>query len=458
MNILNRNVPSARCAWLAAVLLASSQLHAQSRQVPAGRQSAPTVIVNGTLHNPPPERSGRDEVVVEDAWIMFEDGRITQVGTGEMEIPDGCEVLDAEGLHIYPGLIAGPTQLGLIETEQVRATDDTTELDSEHPEIQAWVAINPDSDLIPVARSSGIMSAVVFPGGGIISGQPSMIRLDGWTTEDLTIRESLGVIVNWPMMNPVTSRFVRRSASDQKKRSAERVKRIDTYFDDAEDWLKAREADPSIPWNTRYAALSGVISGEVPVYLDASRPSQIESGVAWAKGRGYRVVIVGGAGSGSCARMLAEEDVPVMLKGTHRLPLARHHAHDEIYGTPERLREAGVLFSIGNSESGAFAPAQERDLAHQAASAAAHGLPAGAALRSVTLSPAEIAGVGDELGSIETGKSATLIVTTGNPLELTSEVLVAYVDGRRIDLSDRQKMLAEKYREKYQQIEDERQP
>ncbi|MEC7352235.1 MAG: hypothetical protein VYD99_03845, partial [Planctomycetota bacterium] len=296
MNILNRNVPSARCAWLAAVLLASSQLHAQSRQVPAGRQSAPTVIVNGTLHNPPPERSGRDEVVVEDAWIMFEDGRITQVGTGEMEIPDGCEVLDAEGLHIYPGLIAGPTQLGLIETEQVRATDDTTELDSEHPEIQAWVAINPDSDLIPVARSSGIMSAVVFPGGGIISGQPSMIRLDGWTTEDLTIRESLGVIVNWPMMNPVTSRFVRRSASDQKKRSAERVKRIDTYFDDAEDWLKAREADPSIPWNTRYAALSGVISGEVPVYLDASRPSQIESGVAWAKGRGYRVVIVGGAG------------------------------------------------------------------------------------------------------------------------------------------------------------------
>ena len=142
-----------------------------------------------------------------------------------------------------------------------------------------------------------------------------------------------------------------------------------------------------------------------------------------------------------------------MLRGTHRLPLARHHAHDEIFRTPERLRQAGVLFSIGNSGSGAFAPAQERDLAHQAATAAAYGLPAGAALRSVTLSPAEIAGVGDELGSVEPGKCATLIVTTGNPLELTSEVLVAYIDGRRIDLSDRQKMLVEKYREKYRQLE-----
>ena len=209
-----------------------------------------------------------------------------------------------------------------------------------------------------------------------------------------------------------------------------------------------------MPWNTRYAALADVISGKLPVFVDASRPSQIEAAVAWAKRRGYKIVIVGGSGAGECAPMLAEHDVPVMLRGTHRLPLARHHAHDEIFRTPERLRQAGVLFSIGNAESGAFAPAQERDLPHQAATAAAYGLPAGAALRSVTLSPAEIAGVGDELGSVEPGKAATLLVTTGNPLELTSEVLVAYIDGRRIDLSDRQKMLVEKYREKYRQQEE----
>lgn len=444
--------------WVGAFLAlwSTSGLSAQSRQVPAAQQTVPTAIVNTTLHNPPAEREGADEVVLEDAWILFDEGKIVATGTGSPELPENCEVFDGRGLHVYPGMIAGPTQLGLIETEQVRATDDRNELDTEHPEIQAWVAINPDSDLIPVARSSGILTAVVFPGGGTIRGQPSMIRLDGWTTEDLSIRDSLGVIVNWPMMNPVSSRFVRRSAADQKTRSAERVKKIDTYFENAENWLAARQADPEVPWNTRYAALADVVSGKLPVYVDASRPSQIEAAVAWAKRRGYRIVIVGGPGAGECAQMLAEQDVPVMLRGTHRLPLARHHAHDEIFKTPERLRQAGVLFSIGNSDSGAFAPAQERDLAHQAATAAAYGLPAGAALRAVTLSPAEIAGVGDELGSIEPGKSATLIVTTGNPLELTSEVLVAYIDGRNIDLSDRQKMLVEKYRERYRQLEEAR--
>lgn len=442
---------------LALAFWSAGELNAQSRQVPAARQSSPTAIVNTTLHNPPAERDGADERILESAWVLFEDGKVVEIGTGEPELPEGCEILDGAGLHVYPGLIAGPTELGLIETEQVRATDDTTELDAEHPEIQAWIAINPDSELIPVARSAGVLTAVVFPGGGTIRGQPSMIRLDGWTTEELSIRDTLGVIIAWPMMNPVTSRFVRRSAADQRTRSAERVKRIDTYFEDAEAWLAARQADPEVPWNTRYAALADVISGKLPVYVDASRPSQIEAAVAWAKRRGYRIVIVGGTAAGECAPMLAEQDVPVMLRGTHRLPLARHHAHDEVFRTPERLRQAGVLFSIGNSGSGAFAPAQERDLAHQAATAAAYGLPAGAALRSVTLSPAEIAGVGDELGSIEPGKCATMIVTTGNPLELTSKVLVAYIDGRRIDLSDRQKMLVEKYREKYRQL-DETQP
>ena len=199
-----------RGIWTGLVLAfwGATELNAQSRQVPAAQQSSPTAIVNTTLHNPPAEREGADEVVLENAWVLFDDGKIVEIGAGEPQLPEGCGILDGEGLHVYPGLIAGPTELGLIETEQVRATDDTTELDAEHPEIQAWIAINPDSELIPVARSAGVLTAIVFPGGGTIRGQPSMIRLDGWTTEELSIRDTLGVIINWPMMNAVTSRFV----------------------------------------------------------------------------------------------------------------------------------------------------------------------------------------------------------------------------------------------------------
>ena len=380
---------------------------AQSRQVPAPAQSRPVAVVNATVHNPPKDADGTEEIVLEDGHVLFADGRILKVGTGDPGDLTGYDILDAEGLHVYPGLIAGPTQLGLVETLQVDATDDRRELNNEHPEIAAWIAINPDSDLIPVTRSSGILTALVFPSGATIGAQPSAIRLDGWTTEDLVIDRSLGVMVNWPLIHPVNSRWSRRSRSDQTNRSREQIAAIDKFFDDAEAWNQARAADPTVPFNARFAALAPVLEGEEPVFMDASRASQIESAVAWARNRGLEVIIVGGSDAASCAELLAEHEIPVMLRGTHRLPLNRHDPHDSPFTTPETLRAAGVLFSIGNADS---EPAHERGLGHHAATAAAHGLPRGTALRSVTLSPAEIVGIDDELGSLEAGKAATLLV------------------------------------------------
>lgn len=421
----------------------------QSRQVPAPEQSRPMAIVGATVHNPPAEIDGTDVVVIEDGYVLFRDGVVTRVGSGDPGDLTGYEVMDASGLHVYPGLIAGPSQLGLVETLQVDATDDRYELDDQHPEVVAWIAVNPDSDLIPVARSAGILTALVFPPGGTIGAQPSAIRLDGWTTEDLAIDRSLGVVVNWPLINPISTRWSRRSPSEQLARSRERLAAIDRFFDDAAAWSAARAADETVPWNARYAALSEVLEGREPVFIDASRPSQIETAVAWARERGMRPIIVGGAGAADCAELLAEHEVPVMLRGTHRLPLNRHDPVESPFTTPRDLHAAGVLFSIGNADS---EPGHERGLGHQAATAAAHGLPRGAALRSVTLSAAEIAGIDDTLGSVEPGKAATLLVTTGDPLEITSETLVAWIDGRRIDLDDRQKMLLRKYREKYRQL------
>lgn len=422
---------------------------AQSRQVPAPQQAKPIAIVHATVHNPPADVDGTEEVVLQDGYVLFDEGRILATGTGTPANLEGFDVLDAAGLHVYPGLITGPTQLGLVETLQVRATDDTSELDAEHPEVAAWVSINPDSDLIPVTRSSGILTALVFPSGGSIGAQPSAIRLDGWTTEDLVIERSLGIIVSWPLMHPISARWSRRSRGDQGMRTDEQLKAIDEFFDDAEAWNAARKHDPTVTFNARFAALAPVLEGERPVFIDASRASQIESALAWARKRGLRPVIVGGFAAGSCAQLLAEQDVPVILRGTHRLPLNRHDRHDAPFTAAEQLRAAGVLFSIGNDGS---EPAHERGLGHQAATAAAYGLPRGAALRAVTLSPAEIVGLDDRLGSIEPGKAATLIVTTGDPLEITSETLVAFIDGRRIDLDDRQKELVSKYREKYRQL------
>jgi imidazolonepropionase-like amidohydrolase len=432
-----------------AASLACAAADAQSRQVPAPSQDRPVAIMHATVHNPPASVDGEDEVILEDGYVLFEKGRITEIGVGTPEDLEGFDVLDARGLHVYPGLVAGPSQLGLLETGQVEATDDRRELDNEHPEVTAWVAVNPDSDLLPVARSAGILTALVFPTGGTIGGQPSAIRLDGWTTEDLVMKKSLGVVINWPLIHPVTSRWSRRGGGEQSARSAERIAEINAFFDDAAAWNLAREHDETTPFNARFAAMKPVLDGERPVFIDASRTSQIESAVAWAKGRNLEVVIVGGSAAYGCAELLAREGVPVILRGTLRLPLHRHDRPDAPFRNPAELHEAGVLFAIGNAEG---EPAHERSLAHQAAMAAAHGLPRGAALRAVTLSPAEIIGLEGDIGSVEPGKCATLLVTTGNPLEITSETLVAFIDGRRIDLDDRQKTLMRKYREKYRQL------
>ena len=432
-----------------AASFACASADAQSRQVPAPSQDRPVAIMHATVHNPPASLDGEDEVVLEDGYVLFEKGRITEIGVGTPEDLERFDVLDAQGLHVYTGLVAGPSQLGLVETMQVEATDDRRELDNEHPEVTAWLAVNPDSDLIPVARSAGILTALVFPVGGTIGGQPSAIRLDGWTTEDLVMKKSLGVVINWPLIHPVSSRWSRRSGREQSTRSAERIAEINAFFDDAAAWNLAREHDETTPFNARFAAMKPVLDGERPVFIDASRTSQIESAVAWAKGRDLEVVIVGGSAAHGCAELLAREEVPVILRGTLRLPLHRHDRPDAPFRNPVELHEAGVLFAIGSADG---EPAHERWLTHHAAMAAAHGLPRGAALRAVTLSPAEIIGLDDEIGSIEPGKRATLLVTTGNPLEITSETLVAFIDGRRIDLDDRQKTLMRKYREKYRQL------
>jgi hypothetical protein len=262
-----------------ALMLAGTGAQAQSRQVPAPQQKRPVAIVHATVHNPPTAIDGRDEIIWKDGYVLFEDGRITGAGSGDPGDLDGYDVLDAAGLHVYPGLIAGPTQLGLVETLQVEATDDRTELDNEHPEIAAWIAINPDSDLIPVTRSSGILTALVFPSGGTIGAQPSAIRLDGWTTEDLVIDKSLGVLVNWPLIHPVSSRWSRRSRGDQTNKSKEQVAAIDRFFDDAEAWVAARAVDPTVAFNARFAAMAPGFRVRNP--SSSMPPEPVRSSLPW---------------------------------------------------------------------------------------------------------------------------------------------------------------------------------
>ena len=429
---------------LAALALLSPAV-AQDLLHKAAPQRAAVVLEHATIHTV----AG---ATIEDGSIWFADGKIRAVLPAGRRVPDadlGDGVrFDLQGLHVFPGLISSHTSLGLVEIGAVPQSVDTDELGDLSPEAIAATAVNPDSAAIPVARSNGVLAALTFPAGGSLPGRASVIQLDGWTNADMALRRDAGPVVSWPAERSGRFRF-RRSSSRSGPSVAERRQRIDDAFAAAAAWGAARQSDPSIARDIRHEALLPALRGERPVFVLANAVEAIESAVLWAAGRALQVVIVGGREARSCAALLQKHDVPVVIDGVHRLPSRDDAPYDEPFTLPRDLHAAGVRFCIATGED--FS--NDRNLPYHAATAAAFGLPADVALAAITRAPSEILGVGDRLGTLAAGKDATLFVADGSPFELTTKVSMAWIQGRNIDLRNKQTELARKYRARYRQLE-----
>lgn len=425
-------------------LLAGSVALGQDLGVKAPAQSGPIVIENATIH----PISGP---VIESGHIAFDKGVITSVGSGKGP-GAGAQVIDGKGKHVYPGLIGAYTLMGLTEISAVRATNDFAEVGQISPEVRAAVAVNPDSTVIPVTRSNGILTVGVVPMGGLIPGRASVMRMDGWTWEDMAVEADAGLIVNWPNMRATRGWWVTTSEEDQQKRIAESLTQIDDAFASAKAYFGARKSDAEkTPLDVRWEAMRGAIEGGDPVFIRAQELEQIESAVSWAVKNNLRPVIIGGRDAGETIDLLKRHDVAVILTGTFRLPRRDDTEYDDLYTLPARLEAAGLRWCLASS-SGMDDTAHERSLPYEAGMAAAFGLSPDVAIKSITIYAANVLGVGDRLGSLEKGKAATLIVTDGDPLEVTTNTLMAFIDGRAIDLSNKQSALEAKYREKYRQL------
>jgi imidazolonepropionase-like amidohydrolase len=374
---------------------------------------------------------------IENGTVSFDNGKIVEVGAGLAPLP-GADVVDATGKHVYPGFIDANNVLGLTEIGSVAGSVDISEMGDVNPEVNTAIAINPDSELIPVTRASGITHAVTTPGGGLVRGTSTLIRLDGWTWEDLRAAGPVALHVSWPSFRIRTFSFFGPppSREDQEKQREERLQRIDEVFDDARAYQKAKEAqgnggkhldvDPSLQ------ALLPVLEGRVPVVIHASQLKQIKSAVEWAEKQGVRMILAGAADVWRVADMLAEKEIPVLLTGVLSLPARRDEPYDRAFTTAATLHEAGVEFCFSGSGSG-FGAGNARNLPYHAAMAVTFGLPRDEALRALTLSPARILGVDATLGSLEAGKSASLFIADGDPLEIRTRVESVFIDGRAID-------------------------
>ncbi len=413
---------------LLSIFLYSTWVQAQT---PAPPQQQPIAITGGTIHTV-------SHGVIENGTIVIENGKITAVGAN-VEIPAGAENIDARGKHIYPGLIHGRTTLGLTEISRIAESTDLTEDGNINPNIRAQVAFHPISEHIPVAAVNGVLTVVPTPTGSLIAGKPAAMMTDGWTWEQMTLREGVGMSINWPSLQNPSSY---RQAIDE----------LQQAFDDARRYKQAREAmksgqGPNHNVDIRWEAMIPVLKGEMPVLVSAGDLRQIQAALAWTEKEGLNTVLVGDRDMDIVAEQLAAKNIPVILTGVIGGPNHQWQGYDEGYKTPLRLYEAGVTFCIAGDASAAYA----LRLPHHAASAVAFGLPEAEGLKSVTINAAKILGIDDLVGSIETGKDATIMITNGSPLQMWTEIDQVFIRGRKIDMTDKHNRLYEHYKEKHRQ-------
>jgi len=420
-------------AAVAALLLAS---------LPSSGQERTLALVGATVHTAsgPPLGS---------ATILIEDGRIAAVG--KLELPPGAERVDLTGRHVSPGYIAANSVLGLTEIGAVDMSNDYRETGDINPNARAEIAINPDSELIPVARVNGVTAALVIPRGGDVSGSSALIRLDGWTWEDLTHRAPAGLHVMWPAMTPREGGFRPTPIEEQEEQRDAALARLPEAFAAARAYWKARDAEgeagvPRHQRDVRWEAMGPALRGEVPVFVHASSENQIRAALEFlAEQQIPKAVLVGGADAEAVAPELKSRDIPVIIAETLRTPERDSDPYDRAFTLPARLHAAGVRFCIAGAGTAGGA-SNARNLPYQAAMAAAFGLAPEEALRAITLYPAQILGVEAELGSIQPGRLADLVVTDGPPLEITSAVEQVYISGRAIPMESRHTRLFERWR------------
>lgn len=431
-------IPIIVFACLLLLFSKENRLAAQSSSVPApgAAQQQPIYLTNGVIHT----AAGQ---TFEGGSIAFVDGRITEVAAQTpANIPDGAEVVDLNGQHVYPGLISCASILGLVEVNALRPTRDYVEVGSFKPHVRSIIAYNTDSRVIPTVRANGVLMAQIIPAGGRISGTSSVVQLDAWNYEDALIKENDGVWLNWPDAVTRSGWWAEPGGMKANEKYAEQVREIEAFFGEARAYCDK----PEPTTNLIFEAMCGVFDGSQTVYIQADHIKEIQSVLSFAKTEAINFVLVGGRDSWLATKELAEADVPIILDDTHELPYRPDDDIDLPFKLPGLLQEAGIRFAI---TSGNFYGAQ-RNLAFNAAKAVPYGLTEEEALRSLTVNPAEILGIADEVGTLEAGKRATLFISTGDMLDIQSNRVVrAFVDGREVDLNDKQKELYRKFMGKY---------
>ncbi|MEP6712490.1 MAG: amidohydrolase family protein [Ferruginibacter sp.] len=421
-------------------LTACLQSMAQDNMAPAKPYTGITIIKNGTVH------VGNGQVL-QNTTIQINNGKIEKIGT-KLPIPvDNVKVFDAAGQQVYPGLILSSTTIGLREiASQVKGSNDFNEIGDLNPNIKSIVAYNSDSKIINTLRSNGILFANVVPEGALLAGSSSVVQFDAWTWEDAVYKQDNGIHFYMPSLLNRPSRFAQFGApqTDAVKEGLARIELVKSFFAEA----KAYSLQTTKPGatNIKLEAVKGLFNKQQRLFIHCDIVKEMLVAIDFVKEFGFDVTIVGGSESWQMPGLLKQNNISVILQQQHSLPTSDDDDIDQPYKTPAALQSAGVLFSITDEDE----TTTGRNLMFNAGTAAAYGLTKEEALQAITLNAAKILGIADKSGSIEIGKDANIIISTGDILDMKSSVVTkAFIQGRDIDLNDKHKELNEKYKKKY---------
>ncbi|MBL0129683.1 MAG: amidohydrolase family protein [Flavobacteriales bacterium] len=426
-------------AWAIAI---SGVLLAQ-RPSPAPAQTKSVLVTGGTVHV-------GDGKVIDDGAVGFRNGRIDYVGYNYGVTVVYDTVIDVKGRHVYPGIIAPDSPLGLLEVEQIRATSDMQDLGGMEPELRAIPAYKADSRVIPTVRSNGVLMAQIAPQGLTIAGTSSIVQLDAWDGDAAVIRSGDGVFMTWPAAYQRSGWWAEPGETDNEKKDerAKKIEEIRTFIRKAKAYA---QAPPPVVKDPRMESMRPLFTGSASLFVRANAAREIIEAVQLAKAEGIkRTVIVGGYDAWRVADLLRENKVDVILRRTHSLPLRPDDDVDLPYRLPALLKERGVRFCL--DYAGDHEHAGVRNLPFVAGTARAYGLDSEDALRAITLDAAAVLGIDDRCGSLTIGKDATLFVSAGDALDMRgNDVQLAFIQGRRIVLDDHQKELYRQYKRRAKQ-------
>ena len=424
---------------IAGLLFCLAAVPSWAQPTPAPDQSRSVLVLGATAH------LGTGDVL-EDCAVGFRDGVIDYVGRSfQVNRQKYDDIVDAKGQHLYPGFIVTNTTLGLQEVGAVRATQDQYEVGTFRPNVRSVIAFNTDSEITPTVRTNGVLMGQITPRGGVVSGSSGVVHFDGWNWEDAAMVMVDGIHLNWPSTHHRHRKngqvdIQRRKTYDQQRHEIER------FFGEAQAYASARRGSLT---DVRHEGMRGLFDGSLCLYVHTNDARAITEAVHFKRDLGIqRMAIVGGYDAYLVADLLRENEVSVMLQSVHSLPRFADDDVDLPFKLPKLLMDEGITVALQVDKR--MTEMNSRNLPFYAGTARAYGLTEEQAVQALTRNPAQILGIDDQVGTLERNKMATMFLSEGDALDMrTNSLTMAWIEGREIDLDNRQRELYRKFQTKY---------